>query len=175
MYGNAAVPACSASPAALHCLSFTVTPALSCEVQTLLVLSACTPPFPRRLSDVLLSVNVCVCVVSDVQEYITVSQLSHIFGMQRVAPSSSSSVPSFQLTSAESNFLCHSASRGPSSRLSAQVGCVCLYYHLPLTSFHSGQVNFDGVSPRVPLLFSPDAGAALLDCGRMLLFTSESA
>lgn len=74
--------------------------------------------------------------------------------MQRVAPSSSSSVPSFQLTSAESNFLCHSASRGPSSRLSAQVGCVCLYYHLPLTSFHSGQVNFDSVSPRVPLLFS---------------------
>lgn len=61
MYGNAAVPACSASPAALHCLSFTVTPALSCEVQTLLVLSHCTLHFPRQLSYVLLSVNVCVC------------------------------------------------------------------------------------------------------------------
>lgn len=36
MYGNAAVPARSSSPAALHCLSFTVTPALPCEVQTLL-------------------------------------------------------------------------------------------------------------------------------------------
>ncbi|XP_029704601.1 pleckstrin homology-like domain family B member 1 isoform X1 [Takifugu rubripes] len=84
MYGNAAVPARSSSPAALHCLSFTVTPALPCE------------------------------------EYITVSQLSHIFGMQRLPPSSSSSIPSFQLTSSETNFLCHSAPCGPSSLLSAQ-------------------------------------------------------
>lgn len=87
-------------------------------------------PFPRQLPDVL-SVN--VRIVSDVKEYITVSQLSHIFGMQGLAPSSSSSIPSFQLTSSETNFLCHSAPRGPSSLLSAQVGCICLYYHILLT------------------------------------------
>ncbi|XP_029956385.1 pleckstrin homology-like domain family B member 1 isoform X2 [Salarias fasciatus] len=82
MYGNASVPPHSPSPAALHCLSLTVAPALPCE------------------------------------EYITVSQLSQIFGMQRVDSSSSSSIPSFQLASAESTFSCHSAARGPSSFLS---------------------------------------------------------
>ncbi|XP_068456711.1 pleckstrin homology-like domain family B member 1 isoform X2 [Clinocottus analis] len=54
------------------------------------------------------------------EEYITVSQLSQIFGMQRVDPSSSSSIPSFQLASSESTFSCHSAACGPSSFLSAQ-------------------------------------------------------
>uniref|UniRef100_A0AAQ4RVW6 Pleckstrin homology-like domain family B member 1 n=1 Tax=Gasterosteus aculeatus aculeatus TaxID=481459 RepID=A0AAQ4RVW6_GASAC len=55
-------------------------------------------------------------------EYITVSQLSQIFGMQRVDPSSSSSsIPSFQIASSESTFSCHSAACGPSPFLSAQV------------------------------------------------------
>ncbi|XP_070839681.1 pleckstrin homology-like domain family B member 1 isoform X1 [Chaetodon trifascialis] len=84
MYGNASAQPRSSSPAALHCLSLTVAPALPCE------------------------------------EYITVSQLSHIFGMHRVDPSSSSSVPSFQLASSESSFSCHSTACGPSSFLSAQ-------------------------------------------------------
>ncbi|XP_043996590.1 pleckstrin homology-like domain family B member 1 isoform X4 [Gambusia affinis] len=74
----------SSSPAALHCLSLTVSPALPCE------------------------------------DYITVSQLSQIFGMQRSKPSSSTSTPSFQLASSESSFTCHSAACGPSSFLSAQ-------------------------------------------------------
>ncbi|XP_019133631.2 pleckstrin homology-like domain family B member 1 isoform X8 [Larimichthys crocea] len=80
MYGGASLPPRSSSPAALHCLSLAVAPALPCE------------------------------------EYITVSQLSQIFGMQRVDTSSSSSTPSFQLASSGS-FSCHSA---PSSFLSAQ-------------------------------------------------------
>ncbi|XP_034406510.1 pleckstrin homology-like domain family B member 1 isoform X1 [Cyclopterus lumpus] len=84
MYGNASTQPHSSSPAALHCLSFAVGPALPCE------------------------------------EYITVSQLSQIFGMQRVDSSSSSSIPSFQLASSESTFSCHSAACGPSSFLSAQ-------------------------------------------------------
>ncbi|XP_076745203.1 pleckstrin homology-like domain family B member 1 isoform X5 [Maylandia zebra] len=55
------------------------------------------------------------------EEYITVSQLSQIFGMQRVNPSSSSSsMPAFQLASSESTFSCHTTARGPSSFLSAQ-------------------------------------------------------
>ncbi|XP_034746717.1 pleckstrin homology-like domain family B member 1 isoform X8 [Etheostoma cragini] len=54
------------------------------------------------------------------EEYITVSQLSQIFGMQRVDPSSSPSIPSFQLASSQSTFSCHSTARGPSSFLSAQ-------------------------------------------------------
>ncbi|XP_059207999.1 pleckstrin homology-like domain family B member 1 [Centropristis striata] len=56
------------------------------------------------------------------EEYITVSQLSQIFGLQRLDPSSSSSsssIPSFQLAS-QSTFSCHSAACGPSSFLSAQ-------------------------------------------------------
>uniref|UniRef100_A0A3B5K8B5 Pleckstrin homology-like domain family B member 1 n=1 Tax=Takifugu rubripes TaxID=31033 RepID=A0A3B5K8B5_TAKRU len=74
----------------------------------------------------------------------TLSQLSHIFGMQRLPPSSSSSIPSFQLTSSETNFLCHSAPCGPSSLLSAQVGCSCLYYHILLTHlFPRQQSGFD--------------------------------
>lgn len=48
------------------------------------------------------------------EEYITVSQLSQIFGIQRVNPSSSSSIPSFQLASTDT-IAC-----GPSSFLSAQ-------------------------------------------------------
>lgn len=32
MYGNASLPSCSSSPAALHCLSLSVAPALPCEV-----------------------------------------------------------------------------------------------------------------------------------------------
>ncbi|CAI5643812.1 unnamed protein product [Oreochromis niloticus] len=85
MYGNASLQPHSSSPAALHCLSLTVTPALPTE------------------------------------EYITVSQLSQIFGMQRVDPSSSSSsMPAFQLASSESTFSCHTTARGPSSFLSAQ-------------------------------------------------------
>ncbi|XP_049447365.1 pleckstrin homology-like domain family B member 1 isoform X2 [Epinephelus fuscoguttatus] len=55
------------------------------------------------------------------EEYITVSQLSQIFGMQRVDTStSSSSTPSFQLASSESTYSCRSAAYGPSSFLSAQ-------------------------------------------------------
>uniref|UniRef100_A0A3P9K463 Pleckstrin homology-like domain family B member 1 n=1 Tax=Oryzias latipes TaxID=8090 RepID=A0A3P9K463_ORYLA len=54
------------------------------------------------------------------EEYITVSQLSQIFGMQRVIPSSSSSTPSFQLASSESSFSSRSAAYGPSSFLSTQ-------------------------------------------------------
>ncbi|XP_029374975.1 pleckstrin homology-like domain family B member 1 isoform X1 [Echeneis naucrates] len=84
MYGNASMPSHSPSPAALHCLSLAVAPALPCE------------------------------------EYITVSQLSQIFGMQRLDSSSSSSVPSFQLASSESSFSCYSAPSRPSSFLSAQ-------------------------------------------------------
>lgn len=59
----------------------------------------------------------CVCV----KDYITVSQLSQIFGMQRANPSSSSSTPSFHLASSESSFPRHSPACGPSSFLSAQV------------------------------------------------------
>ncbi|KAM9331739.1 pleckstrin homology-like domain family B member 1 [Pholidichthys leucotaenia] len=83
MYGNASMLPHSSSPAALHCLSLTVAPALPCE------------------------------------EYITVSQLSQIFGMQRVdsSPSSSSSVSSFPLASSESAF---SSACSPSSFLSAK-------------------------------------------------------
>uniref|UniRef100_A0A1A7XS08 Pleckstrin homology-like domain family B member 1 n=1 Tax=Iconisemion striatum TaxID=60296 RepID=A0A1A7XS08_9TELE len=84
MYGNASLQHHSSSPAALHCLSLTVSPALPCE------------------------------------EYITVSQLSQIFGVQRANPSSSSSTPSFQLAQSESTFSCRSAACGPSSFLSAQ-------------------------------------------------------
>uniref|UniRef100_A0A1A8JFY2 Pleckstrin homology-like domain family B member 1 n=1 Tax=Nothobranchius kuhntae TaxID=321403 RepID=A0A1A8JFY2_NOTKU len=84
MYGNASLQHHSSSPAALHCLSLTVSPAL-----------------PR-------------------EEYITVSQLSQIFGMQRANPSPSSSTPSFQLAQSESTFSCRSAACGPSSFLSAQ-------------------------------------------------------
>ncbi|RVE63741.1 hypothetical protein OJAV_G00139220 [Oryzias javanicus] len=54
------------------------------------------------------------------EEYITVSQLSQIFGMQRVIPSSSSSTPSFQLASSESSFSSRSAACDPSSFLSTQ-------------------------------------------------------
>lgn len=62
------------------------------------------------------------CFYVCVKEYITVSQLSQIFGMQRVNPSSSSSsMPAFQLASSESTFSCHTTARGPSSFLSAQV------------------------------------------------------
>ncbi|XP_070773172.1 pleckstrin homology-like domain family B member 1 [Enoplosus armatus] len=84
MYGNVSMQPHPSSPAALHCLSLAVAPALPCE------------------------------------EYITVSQLSHIFGMQRVDASSSSSIPSFQLASSESAFSYHSAACDPSSFLSAQ-------------------------------------------------------
>ncbi|XP_053187966.1 pleckstrin homology-like domain family B member 1 [Scomber japonicus] len=78
MYGNASMQPHSPSPAALHCLSLAVAPALPCE------------------------------------EYITVNQLSQIFGMQRVNPTSSSSIPSFQFASSET-IAC-----GPSSFHSAQ-------------------------------------------------------
>ncbi|XP_069572522.1 pleckstrin homology-like domain family B member 1 isoform X1 [Brachyistius frenatus] len=84
MYGNASMQPHSSSPAALHCLSLTVAPALPCE------------------------------------DYITVSQLSQIFGMQRVDHSSSSSLPSFQLASSETAFSSHSSACGPSSFPSAQ-------------------------------------------------------
>uniref|UniRef100_A0A3B5B641 Pleckstrin homology-like domain family B member 1 n=1 Tax=Stegastes partitus TaxID=144197 RepID=A0A3B5B641_9TELE len=84
MYGNASLQPHSSSPAALHCLSLTVSPGLPCE------------------------------------DYITVSQLSQIFGMQRADSSSSSSLPSFQLASSESAFSYHSTACGPSSFLSAQ-------------------------------------------------------
>ncbi|KAM6983862.1 pleckstrin homology-like domain family B member 1 isoform 6-T6 [Tautogolabrus adspersus] len=54
------------------------------------------------------------------EEYITVSQLSQIFGMQRLDPPASSSTPSFQLASSHSSFSCHQTACGPSSFLSAQ-------------------------------------------------------
>nr|XP_057944086.1 pleckstrin homology-like domain family B member 1 isoform X2 [Doryrhamphus excisus] len=44
------------------------------------------------------------------EDYITVSQLSHIFGMQRLDASSSSSIASFHLASPDSTFTCHSGS-----------------------------------------------------------------
>ncbi|XP_030010076.1 pleckstrin homology-like domain family B member 1 isoform X3 [Sphaeramia orbicularis] len=84
MYGNASMQAHPPSPAALHCLSLAVSPALPCE------------------------------------EYITVSQLSQIFGVQRLDPCPSSSVSSFQLASSESTFTCHTNACAPSSFLSAQ-------------------------------------------------------
>ncbi|XP_061660456.1 pleckstrin homology-like domain family B member 1 isoform X3 [Syngnathoides biaculeatus] len=52
------------------------------------------------------------------EDYITVGQLSHIIGVQRLAPASSSSIALFQLTSSDSNFTCHPS--GPSSLLSAK-------------------------------------------------------
>lgn len=64
-----------------------------------------------------LPVNVCVffvCVVICVKDYITVTQLSQIFGLQTVDPSSSSSISSFQLASAEA-FSRHSTASVPSS------------------------------------------------------------
>ncbi|XP_076025031.1 pleckstrin homology-like domain family B member 1 isoform X2 [Genypterus blacodes] len=85
MYGSSPMQPHSPSPAALHCLSLTVAPTLSCE------------------------------------EYITVHQLSQIFGVQRVNPSPSSSIPSFQHTS--SDFSCHSRHSpacGPAPFLSAK-------------------------------------------------------
>ncbi|XP_038145038.1 pleckstrin homology-like domain family B member 1 isoform X2 [Cyprinodon tularosa] len=84
MYEDAYKQPYSSSPAALHCLSLTVSPTLQCE------------------------------------DYITVSQLSQIFGMQRCKPSSSTSTPSFPLASSESSFTCHSTACGSSSFLSAQ-------------------------------------------------------
>ncbi|XP_054611876.1 pleckstrin homology-like domain family B member 1 isoform X2 [Dunckerocampus dactyliophorus] len=44
------------------------------------------------------------------EDYITVSQLSHIFGMQRPDASSSSSIASFHLASSDSTFTCHPSS-----------------------------------------------------------------
>nr|XP_046266964.1 pleckstrin homology-like domain family B member 1 isoform X2 [Scatophagus argus] len=55
------------------------------------------------------------------EEYITVSQLSQIFGMQRIDRSSSASIPSFQLSSSsQSTLSCHTTACGPSTFLSAQ-------------------------------------------------------
>lgn len=54
------------------------------------------------------------------KDYITVSQLSQIFGMQRIDPTSSSSLPSFQLATSETTFSCHST---PPTFPSAQVCC----------------------------------------------------
>ncbi|XP_038565095.1 pleckstrin homology-like domain family B member 1 isoform X2 [Micropterus salmoides] len=54
------------------------------------------------------------------EEYITVSQLSQIFGMQRIDASSSYSIPSFHLASSESAFSYHSTACDPSPFLSAQ-------------------------------------------------------
>lgn len=119
MYGNSSLPSRSSSPAALHCLaSLSVAPALPCEVdarrlslpltcsagQTLNVL----PPLSPLLSP------------PRAKDYITVSQLSQIFGMQRLDPTSSSSLPSFQLATSETTFSCHST---PSAFSSAQVCC----------------------------------------------------
>lgn len=93
-----------------------------------------------------LSPPCCLCV----KEYITVSQLSQIFGMQRVDASSSSSTPSFQLASSGS-FSCHSA---PSSFLSAQV-CFTFPLQLHVESFSylldaSHVTDADAVSPPPP-------------------------
>lgn len=74
-----------------------------------------------------------VCI--SVKEYITVSQLSQIFGMQRVNSSSSSSTPSFQLASSESSFSSHSTACGPSSYLSAKV-CSALKQLLVADNWH---------------------------------------
>ncbi|XP_029925298.1 pleckstrin homology-like domain family B member 1 isoform X2 [Myripristis murdjan] len=84
MYGNSSVRPRSSSPAALHCLSFTAAPALSCE------------------------------------EYITVNQLSQIFGGQKVDPPPSSSIQSFQRAPSDPVFSCHSTACGPSPFLSVQ-------------------------------------------------------
>ncbi|XP_037125536.1 pleckstrin homology-like domain family B member 1 isoform X3 [Syngnathus acus] len=52
------------------------------------------------------------------EDYITVGQLSHIIGVQRLDPSSSSSITLFQLASSDSTFTCHTS--GPSSLVSAK-------------------------------------------------------
>ena len=133
MYGNASLQPPSSSPAALHCISLTVSPALPCEVDRFSALCSLTvspnvlidafsyPSFEHCLLSLFCKclhvVFFCICV----KEYVTVSQLSQIFGMQRVNPSSSSSTPSFQLASSESAFSCRSTACGPSSFFSAQV------------------------------------------------------
>ncbi|KAM9782118.1 pleckstrin homology-like domain family B member 1 isoform X4 [Syngnathus typhle] len=52
------------------------------------------------------------------EDYITVGQLSHIIGVQRLDPSSSASITLFQLPSSDSTFTCHTS--GPSSLVSAK-------------------------------------------------------
>ncbi|XP_067112756.1 pleckstrin homology-like domain family B member 1 isoform X2 [Osmerus mordax] len=54
------------------------------------------------------------------QEYITVSQLSQIFGMQKVEPSPASSIQSFQLALSDPSYSCHSTPSGPSRPLSVE-------------------------------------------------------
>lgn len=142
MYGNASLPSCSSSPAALHCLSLSVAPALPCEVDIRLLFAVLFSDFlPQTASEhlVLLSSLFCVrpfsfrtcagCLSVCVKDYITVSQLSQIFGMQRIDPSSSSSLPSFQLATSETTFSCHSTpSTFPSAQVCPNCSLVCLIF-----------------------------------------------
>ncbi|KAK7925531.1 hypothetical protein WMY93_007841 [Mugilogobius chulae] len=63
----------------------------------------------------------CLSIAVPSEEYITVSQLSQIFGLPRLDHFPSNSLASFQLTSSESSFTCHTnTSAAPSSFPSAQ-------------------------------------------------------
>ncbi|KAM9782114.1 pleckstrin homology-like domain family B member 1 isoform X2 [Syngnathus typhle] len=123
MYGNACVHPHSCSPAPLA-----VADAVPCEVESLpdpcrtaapspscfillMQASSFSPTFPRSS---LFPLSLCV----HLKDYITVGQLSHIIGVQRLDPSSSASITLFQLPSSDSTFTCHTS--GPSSLVSAK-------------------------------------------------------
>ena len=177
MYGNASVQPHSSSPAALHCLSLAVAP---CEVDGPPAFCLNTEPTyahwqrKKNLSyrcsfltffSTFFALPACVCM----KEYITVSQLSQIFGMQRLDPTSSSSTPSFQLASTESTFSCHSTACGPSSFLSAQV-CYSLLF--PTSKLSTERFLNTFMFPTCSMLLS--LLPSLLS-GWMLFITSEPA
>ncbi|XP_077402496.1 pleckstrin homology-like domain family B member 1 isoform X3 [Vanacampus margaritifer] len=120
MYGNACVHPPSSPPAALGCLPLAVADAVPCEVESLpdlchMAVLSPTPLMENLLLFPLPAFPAPSCV--RVKDYITVGQLSHIIGVQRLDPSSSS-IALFQLSSSGSAFTCHSS--GPSSLLSAK-------------------------------------------------------
>ncbi|XP_055004555.1 pleckstrin homology-like domain family B member 1 [Boleophthalmus pectinirostris] len=100
----------------------------------------CNDPFPVRLQEEYLrlsdvfkmygSASVqaptspatlhCLSLAVPCEEYITVNQLSQIFGLQRLDHFPSTSLASFQLASSESTFTCHSNTPASSSFLSVQ-------------------------------------------------------
>ncbi|XP_072302403.1 pleckstrin homology-like domain family B member 1 isoform X4 [Eucyclogobius newberryi] len=100
----------------------------------------CTDPFPVRLQEEYLRLSdvfkmygsafmqapsspatlQCLSIALPSEEYITVSQLSQIFGLQRLDHFPSNSLASFQLASSESTFTCHTNKSAPSSFLSVQ-------------------------------------------------------
>ncbi|CAL1573623.1 unnamed protein product [Knipowitschia caucasica] len=99
----------------------------------------CTDPFPVRLQEEYLRLSDvfkmygsgsmqasspatlhCLSIAVPCEEYITVSQLSQIFGLQRLNHFPTSSLASFQLASSESTFTCHSNTSAPSCFHSVQ-------------------------------------------------------